>query len=49
MGDFILRKIDNNMRQAFRILCSREGVSMNEKLKELIAKFIRETVEAQKK
>jgi plasmid stability protein len=43
MGNYYLRNIPDNLREAFRILCVREKVSMNKKLKELMAEQIRKS------
>ncbi len=47
MGEFYVRALPNDVQRAFRILCEREGISMNKKIRELIEGYIRETVQAQ--
>lgn len=48
MGNFYLRKIPDDLQRAFRILCEREGISMNKKIQELMGEFIVRTVKAQR-
>jgi plasmid stability protein len=49
MGAFYLRDLPDDLQRAFRILCAEEGTSMNKKIRELMAEYIRKTVEAQMK